>query len=75
MSPIHDQRVVLKNLVQGVTFINSIVRFDPSVRLVNDTFINCVFILPAQEAPPKIFQEIGKTLLASDLAHVTISAS
>jgi hypothetical protein len=75
INPAENQRVVLKNLVQGLTFINSIVRFDPSVRLVNDTFINCQFIFPIQEAPPKIFQEIGKTLLASDLAKVTINAS
>jgi hypothetical protein len=75
IGPVRDKRVVLKNQIQGLTFINSIIRFDPSVRLANDTFINCVFILPTQESPPKVFQEIGKTLLASDLTNVTISAS
>ena len=73
--PIENRRVVLKNLVQGMIFKNSIVRFDPSVRLVNDVFINCVFILPTEENPPKALQEIGKTLLASDLSNVTINAS
>jgi len=73
--PIRNGRVVLKNLVQGVTFINSIVRFDSTVRLANDVFINCVFIFPPGENPPKPLQEIGKTLLASDLSRVTLNAS
>jgi hypothetical protein len=75
MSPIENGRVVLKNLIQGMTFKNCIVRFDPSVRLVNDIFINCVFIFPSSENPPKPLQEIGKTLLASDLSNVTLNAS
>jgi hypothetical protein len=75
IGPFRHGRYVLKNKVGGLTFINSIIRFDPSVLLANDIFINCVFILPAEEAPPKVFQEIGKTLLASDLSNVTINAS
>jgi hypothetical protein len=71
-----NNRVVLKNLIQGVIFENSIVRFDPSVRLVNDVFINCVFIFPPNvQTPPTILQEIGKALLASDLSKVTLNAS
>ena len=70
-----NRRVVLKNLIQGMVFKNSVVRFEPSVRLVNDVFINCVFILPTAENPPKALQEIGKTLLASDLVNVTLNAS
>jgi hypothetical protein len=72
--PVENSRIVLRNLVQGVVFKNSIVRFDPSVRLVNDVFINCVFIFPATQNPPKPLQEIGKTLLTSDLAKVTINS-
>jgi hypothetical protein len=72
---VRDNNVLLKNLVEGVTFTNSVVHFDPSVRLVNDTFINCVFVFPADENPPKSLQEIGKTLLASDLSKVTLNAS
>jgi len=56
-------------------FRNSIIRFDRSVRLVNDVFINCIFILPTEENPPKVLQEIGKTLLTSDLSNVTLNAS
>jgi len=75
ISPIENGRVVLKHLIQGMIFKNSIVRFDPSVRLVNDVFINCVFLFPVVEAPPKTLQEIGKALLASDLSKVTLNAS
>ncbi len=70
-----NQRVVLKNRIEGLIFKNSIVRFDPSVELVNDVFINCVFLFPAQENPSKPLQEIGKTLLVSDLSKVTLNAS
>jgi hypothetical protein len=70
-----NQRVVLKNHIEGLVYKNSIIRFESNVELVNDVFINCVFILPAQENPPKPLQEIGKTLLASDLARVTLNAS
>lgn len=69
------QRVFLKNHVEGLVFKDSIVRFDPSVELVNDVFINCVFLIPVQESPSKPLQEIGRTLLASDLARVTLNAS
>jgi hypothetical protein len=69
------RRAFLKNHVEGLIFKDSIIRFDPSVELVNDVFINCVFLLPVQENPPKPLQQIGKTLLASDLAKVTLDAS
>ena len=72
---VHEQNVLLKNLIQGVHFKNSVIHFDPSVKLVDDTFLNCVFILPPQENPPKSFQEIGRTLLTSDLSRVTLNAS
>ena len=70
-----NEKVVLKNVVQGVLFKNAVVRFDPSVRLINDVFINCVFIFPAEQTPTKLLQEIGQTLLASDLSYVTLNAS
>jgi hypothetical protein len=70
-----NRRVVLRNTISGLVFENSIVRFDPSVRLVNDVFINCVFIFPGVQEPSKPLQEIGKALLAADLAHVTLNAS
>jgi hypothetical protein len=69
------QRVFLKNHVEGLIFKDSIIRFDPSIQLVNDVFINCVFLIPVQENPSKPLQEIGKTLLASDLSRVTLNAS
>jgi hypothetical protein len=76
LSPIQNRRVVLKNLVQGMIFKNSIIRFDPTVRLVNDVFIDCVFIFPSTgETPPAPLQRIGETLLASDLSEVTLNAS
>jgi hypothetical protein len=69
--------VVLKNLIAGATFRNAIVRFDPSARLVNDTFINCVFIFPvSMTEPPKPLQDIaGRLLMASDLSKVSIGSS
>jgi hypothetical protein len=72
---ISNKRVALINLVQGMVFKDSIVRFDPSVRLVNDVFIDCVFIFPVVETPPRPLQEIGKALLASDLSKVTLNSS
>jgi hypothetical protein len=72
---IENRRVVLKNRVEGLIFKDSIIRFDPSVSLVNDVFINCIFLLPIQDNPSKPLQEIGKTLLASDLSKVTLNAS
>ena len=70
-----NSRLVLKNLIQGITFKNSIIRFDPSVRLINDVFIDCVFLFPVVETPPKPLQEIGTELLASDLSNVTLNGS
>jgi hypothetical protein len=70
-----NQRVFLKNHVEGLIFKDSIIRFDPSVELVNDVFINCVFLLPVQDNPSKPLQQIGKILLASDLSKVTLNAS
>jgi hypothetical protein len=72
---ISNQRALLKNTITGVVFEDSIVRFDPSVKLTNVLFINCAFIFPAGENPPKPLQEIGKTLLASDLSKVTLNSS
>lgn len=69
------KRVVLRNLVQGVTIKDSIVRFEPSVRLSNDIFINCVFLFPVVETPSRPLQEIGTELLCSDLSKVTLNAS
>ena len=75
IGPIEKSRVVLKNLVEGMIFKNSMIRFDPSVRLVNDVFVNCVFIFPAVQVPPKSLQEIGDILLTSDLSSVTVKSS
>ncbi len=72
---VREKNVLLKNLIQGVHFENSVIHFDPSVKLVDDTFLNCVFILPPQENPPKSFQQIGRTLLTSDLSKVTLNVS
>ncbi|PYU46763.1 MAG: hypothetical protein DMG54_02325 [Acidobacteria bacterium] len=72
---VREKNVLLKNLIEGIHFENSVIHFDASVRLVDDTFLNCVFILPPQENPPKSFQEIGRTLLTSDLSKVTLNAS
>ena len=75
MAPIRNNRIVLKNLIQGITFINSIVRFDPSVQLANDTFINCIFVFPADANQSKPLQKLGEILLTSDLSHVIVNAS
>jgi hypothetical protein len=75
MGIIKDRRVFLKNRVEGLVFQDSIIRFDPNVQLVNDVFINCIFLLPTQENPSKPLQEIGKILLTSDLSKVTLNAS
>ncbi len=73
-SIINNQNVLLKNTIEGINFSNSVVHFDPSVRLINVGFTNCVFIFPADASPPKPLQQIGEALLASDLLHVKISA-
>ncbi|HXO04869.1 MAG TPA: hypothetical protein VN884_04470 [Candidatus Sulfotelmatobacter sp.] len=76
INTIVNQRAVLSNRVRGMSFKNCIIRFDPSVVLENDIFIDCVFIFPPNEqTPSRPLQTIGKTLLASDLSNVTINAS
>jgi hypothetical protein len=72
---LRNKNVLLEREIEGVHFENSVIHFDPSVKLRNDTFVNCVFILPAQENPPKSFQEIGSILLTSDLSTVAFNAS
>ena len=69
--------VLLKNRVAGVTFINSIITFDPSVSLAHDRFINCVFTFPSVgqfQKPPESLRKVIKLLLASDLANVTVKS-
>jgi hypothetical protein len=71
-----NQKIILSGHVEGMIIRNCVVVFAPNVVLVNDIFINCAFILPVTgENPPKVLQEIGKTLLAGDLSHVTLNAS
>jgi len=73
---VENSNVVLKNVVAGVIFRNSIVRFDASARLANDTFENCVLIFPVLETPPKPLQEVGNEVLAAqDLSNFTIGKS
>jgi len=72
---VNNGRVLLKNRISGVVFENSIVRFDPSVKLTNDLFINCIFVFPAVEQPPQPLQEIGRQLLTSDLSRITLNAT
>ena len=72
---VHDKNILLKNSISGVEFYDSVIHFDPSVKLTNVAFVNCVFIFPLEENPPKSLQQIGTTLLASDLSRVTLNAS
>lgn len=73
---IENTSVLLKHSVSGAIFRNSIVRFDPTVKLANDVFINCVFIFPtSMVSPPKSLQEIADALLSSDISNATITAS
>lgn len=71
---VSGRNVLLKNTIQSFIFRNSVIHFDPSVHLINTTFENCVFILPADPNPPQNLQKIGQTLLASDLSKVTINS-
>jgi hypothetical protein len=75
IAPIERVRAVLKNHVQGMIFRDSIIRFDPSVTLSNDIFVNCVFIFPPEQNPTGPLQQIGRTLLASNIENVTLNAS
>jgi hypothetical protein len=67
------QVMLLKNRIANLTFHDSVIRFDPTVKLTNVTFIDCVFIFPLTQNPPKPLQEIGNALLASDLSHAVIN--
>lgn len=71
---ISGRNVLLKNSIEGWSFENSVIHFDPSVKLINVQFTRCVFIFPADSTPPKSLQDIGATLLASDLESVKITA-
>jgi hypothetical protein len=70
-----NQRAVLKDHIEGLIFRDSIIRFDPSVELVNDVFINCIFIFPVLQTPPQPLQRIAAELLSSDLSNVTLNPS
>jgi hypothetical protein len=63
---------LLKNQIANLVFYENVIRFDPSVRLINVTFINCVFIFPSVQPPPVPLQEITSALLAADLSHAVI---
>ncbi len=75
ISPVTGVRAVLKNDVHGMVFRNSIIRFDLSVKLSNDVFVDCIFIFPPEQNPTGPLQQIGRTLLASNLENVTLNAS
>jgi hypothetical protein len=71
-----NSRIVLRNRIEGLVFRNSIIRFDPSVELVNDLFIDCVFIFPPSQTPDRQLQVVASKLLISpDLANVTVNPS
>jgi hypothetical protein len=65
----------LRGNVSDSTFQDSIVKFDPNVRLKNVTFINCIFLFPVTQTPSEPLQKIGARLLAADLKEVKITAS
>jgi hypothetical protein len=69
--------VVLKHEISDSVFEDSVIRFDPSVRLHNVTIKNCVCIFPVTGPnPAKPLQDIGNALLmASDISEVSISTS
>ncbi len=69
--------VVLEHNISNSTIENSVIRFDPTVRLQNVTFKNCVFIFPSGDAnPAQPLKDIGNVLLrASDLSNVSVTAS
>ena len=70
------QRILLRNRIANMVFEGDVVRLDPSVQLLNVTFINCVILFPAVEVPPQPLQEVGDALLAaSDLLKLTIHPS
>jgi hypothetical protein len=75
IAPIDGQRVLLGEDIEGMTFENCIVRFDPDVTLKNVLFINCIFIFPLKQSPSGPLRDIGRTLLASDIERVKISTS
>jgi hypothetical protein len=68
--------LLLAGLIRDSTIKYSVVEFDPSVRLVNVTFIDCVFVFPPSQNPPPSLQKVGSELLiASDLSKITIGAA
>ncbi|MGI9069955.1 MAG: hypothetical protein ACR2JB_01165 [Bryobacteraceae bacterium] len=66
--------VTLKGHVSQGRFIDCVIIFDPSVRLNQVLFVNCVFEFPAG---PYVLQptleRIGGALLASDISNVTLT--
>lgn len=67
---------ILDGIIANCTFRDSLITFAPGVRLRNDLFINCIFVLPEGPNPPTvIIKNIGEQLLtASDLSNVRLSA-
>lgn len=73
---VKDEHVLLRHRVETEIFVDSVIQFDPDVQLVNDAFMNCVFVFPLGANPSKSLQQIGSALLAADLSKsVTIKGS
>jgi len=71
------EKIDLAGIISGVVFKNCVIQFETDIRLSDDLFVNCIFIFPKGKAdvPPQNLQDIAKTLLASDIAKVTVKAS
>jgi hypothetical protein len=70
---VSGRNVSLKGTIEGFTFENSVIHFDASTKLINVQFTHCVFIFPQDANPSSPLQQIGATLLASDLESVKIT--
>jgi hypothetical protein len=66
---------ILKGPVSNCTFKDSVIVFEPDIILINDLFINCVFLLPTEiDNPSPQLKGIGQQLLAAtNLADVRLT--
>jgi hypothetical protein len=68
-------RWILSGTISHCMFKNSVIVFDPSVKLQEVIFINCIFLLPENiESPAPSIRNIGEKLLqAANIMNVKLS--
>lgn len=73
---VSSRTVELIQTVSDAVFTDCVITLDPSVRLYNVLFVNCVFFFPTNQfLPPPNLKRIADELLEADLSRAKITTS